>query len=106
MSTTKASKPKRAKNSETQNPDTTTPAESQQPEVGGKPLKTATHSRAGMRIVSVAFPVKTARQLRLLSSVSGEPMASIVVSAVTRVIAKRLPDALADIAKADLGDGE
>ncbi len=31
----------------------------------------------------------------------GEPIASIVVGAVTRTISKRLPDALAEIARAD-----
>ena len=67
----------------------------------GKPEK----GDADRRIVSVGFPSKLARQLKLLSSVSGESIASIVVASVTRTIAKRLPGALEAIAKsADVDD--
>lgn len=105
MSTTRPSKSKRAKSREPHSPDAATPGESQEPDAGGKPAKSGKGSREGVRIVSVAFPSKTARQLKLLSSVSGEPLASIVVAAVTRVISKRLPDALAEIAQTDSEEG-
>ena len=47
------------------------------------------------------FPSKLARQLHLLASVEGVSIASIVTGAVGRAVAKRLPNALAGIARAD-----
>lgn len=104
MRSTKTPKTKTPTKPETQGPDATSPAENQPPVAGGKAAKSGKSSRDGLRIVSTAFPSRIARKLRLLSSISGEPMASIVVSAVSRVIAKRLPDALAEISKADADD--
>jgi hypothetical protein len=46
------------------------------------------------RIISVAFPNKTVRQLKLLASVEGVTVASIVIASVTKSVAKRLPAAL------------
>jgi hypothetical protein len=107
MSTTKTRKTK-TPNPDTAKPDSPVPA-GQEPEGSGKPVKVGKieNSRPGVRIVSVGFPSKIARQLKLLSSVSGESIASIVVGAVSRVVAKRLPDVLAEIAKIEEnGDGE
>lgn len=101
MSTTKTRKRKNPRNTEPQNPEVATPGANQEPEASGKAATSGKGSRENVRIVSVAFPSRTARQLRLLSSVTGEPMASIVVGAVTRVIEKKLPDALAEITKTD-----
>ena len=100
MSTAKTRKTK-TPSPDTQNAEAAPPAASQEPEASAKPAKSEKGSRPGVRVVSVGFPSRTARQLKLISSISGESIASIVISAVTRVIAKRLPDALAEIAKAD-----
>jgi hypothetical protein len=50
----------------------------------------------------VNFPARTVRQLKLLASVEGVSIASIVVSSVTKTVAKRLPAALESIAKTDV----
>lgn len=105
MRPTKTKKTKTSKNPETQNPEAATPAENQAPEASGKPEKAGKGSREGVRIVSVAFPSKVARQLRLLASVEGVSIASIVVGSVSRTISKRLPAALEAIAKADAEGG-
>ena len=101
MRSTKTTKTKTPAKPETQNREADTPTAIQPPDTSGKPARSGKGSREGVRIVSTAFPSRIARQLRLLSSITGEPMASIVVSAVSRVIAKRLPDALAEISNAD-----
>ena len=46
------------------------------------------------RVISVAFPNKTVRQLKLLASVEGVTVASIVIASVSKSVAKRLPAAL------------
>ena len=93
-------KPKNPRNTKPQSPEAATLGENQEAEAGGKagrPVK----SREGVRIVSLGFPSKLARQLHLLASVEGVSIASIVTGAVGRAVAKRLPNALAEIAKAD-----
>jgi hypothetical protein len=56
------------------------------------------------RVISIAFPSKIVRQLKLLSSVEGTSIASIVIASVTRTLHKRLPSAI-EALKADLGEG-
>lgn len=106
MSTSKSNKSKRAKLEDTQNHETATVSGNEAPEAAGSPTRSAKRGREGVRIVSVACPAKLARQLKLLSSVTGEPISAIVISAVGRVVSKRLPDALAEIAKADANGDE
>ncbi len=108
MSATKTKKSKTPASRDPQNPEAATSPESPPTEAGSKPAKPGkATTRPGVRIVSVGFPSKVARQLKLLSSISGESIASIVVGAVSRVVAKRLPEALAELAKVEeSGDGE
>jgi hypothetical protein len=92
--------------------DTTTSEPTKHTEIAGKPAdpKTSTvpsefatskdtnakssKKDEGTKVLSVAFPRKTVRQLKLLSSIEGVSIASIVVSSVTRSVGKRLPGAL------------
>ena len=109
MSTSKTKKTKAPKNTATQNPDAVSVADNQEPEAGGKPAKSGTATtRPGMKILSVAIPERLARQVRLLCSVEGTSAQAIVETALRRAVAKCLPEALAEIAKADGGadDGE
>ena len=106
MSPTKTRKTKTTKNPDAPTTEATTPAET--PQDGGKQVETKPVKGDQVRkILSVNFPARTLRQLKLpmLASVDGVSIASIVVAAVTKTVAKRLPNALAEIAKADV-DGE
>jgi hypothetical protein len=106
MSTTKTKKSRSTKNHEIEITDAPTPAENQQADAGGRPAKSSkTTTRPGMKILSVALPEKLARQVRLLCSVEGTSAQAIVEAALRRAVAKRLPGALAELAKTD-GDAE
>jgi hypothetical protein len=104
MSSTKTKTRKTPKKLETQSPEGATPAETSPEQDSAKTGKSTT--RPGMRILSVAIPEKLARQVRLLCSVEGTSAQAIVEAALRRAVAKRLPAALADIAKTDADDGE
>lgn len=106
MSAAKTKKTKTPNNPETQAPDAVSAAEHPQAEASGKPAKSGkATTRPGMRILSVAIPEKLARQVRLLCSVEGTSAQSLVEAALKRAVAKRLPNALAELAKTD-GDAD
>lgn len=46
------------------------------------------------RVISVAFPARTVKQLKLLANVEGVSIASIVIASVSKTVAKRLPGAI------------
>jgi hypothetical protein len=66
-----------------------------------KDNKSSKKSDDKRRMISVAFPSKTVRQLKLLANVEGTSIASIVIASVTKTVAKRLPAAL-EALKSDL----
>jgi len=105
-------------NTKSQKPtDNSTPEASKPVEAAGKPAdpKTAAPTTESTtpkdsksakkaetkKVLSVSFPGKTVRQLKLLASVEGVSLASIVVASVTRTVSKRLPAAL-EALKGDL----
>jgi hypothetical protein len=60
-------------------------------------------SRAGKRIVSVALPEKLARALRLLSASSGQPVQSILETAIRKQVSRQLVASL-DSLKSELSE--
>jgi hypothetical protein len=101
MSTTKIRKTRAVKNPDNSNTDTATSAEPTA-DAGQEAATKSSKSDQARRVVSVNFPARTVRQLKLLASVEGVSIASIVVSSVTKTVAKRLPAALESIAKTDV----
>ena len=56
------------------------------------------------KVLSVVIPGRTLRALKLLASVEGVTIASIVVGSLTETVSTRLPAALASL-RGELGEG-